>query len=246
MYQNYAEIRVLVIEDEPSWCTIISATLNSFGYSVAGVANHFEAAVKLLDTAEYDVVLLDVSLDGQNSGIELGRLLHQKYRKPFVYITGNAGSHTTAQILQTHPAAYLLKPIQPTALVTAVHSALRSYTATPTTRADEDLLFVKQGNRYKRIDWKNVAYLSSDKKYTAIFNSVDRTEYYIRSSLSNTLAYIIPEHLRSSFIQVNRAEALGISYIHEVRSNEVVTSFKTFALTDAYSVHLRKVLKVIS
>lgn len=235
---------MLIIEDEPSWCTIISATLNSFGYTIVGIANHYEAAIKLLDTSEYDVVLLDVSLDGQNRGIELGRLLHQHYRKPFVYITGNSSSHTTVQILQTFPSAYLLKPIQPTALVAAVQGALRGYV--PTTATDDDILFVKQGNRYKRIDWKNVAYLSSDKKYTAIFNSVDKTEYYIRSSLSNTLAYIVPHHLRASFVQVNRAEAVGISYIHEIKAGEVVTSFRNFQLTDAYISHLRKVLRVIT
>jgi DNA-binding LytR/AlgR family response regulator len=246
MYQGCEEIRVVIIEDESSWCTIISATLNSFGYTIAGIASDFEAAVRLLDMAEYDVVLLDVGLGGQNSGIELGRMLHQKYNKPFVYITGNAATHTTNQILQTFPAAYLLKPIQPTALVTAVQGALRAYTNVPATRTDEDMLFVKQGNRYKRVDWKNVAYLSSDKKYTAIFNTIDKSEYYIRSSLSNTLKYLIPDHLKSSFIQVNRAEAVGISYIHEVRGHEVVTSFKTFPLTEAYSAQLRKVLRVIT
>lgn len=246
MHNESDEIRVLVIEDEPSWSTIISASLSSFGYTVSGIADNYTSAIHLLNTAIYDVVLLDVSLDGQNSGIELGKLLHQQHHKPFVYITGNVSTHTTAQILQTHPAAYLLKPIQPTALVTAVQSALRNESNATATRSDDDMLFVKQGNRYKRIDWKNVVYLSSDKKYTAIYNSADKTEYYIRSSLSNTLSYIIPPHLRSNFVQVNRADAVGISYVHEMKGNEVITGYKTFQLTEAYIAQVRKTLKVIS
>ncbi len=246
------EIRVLLIEDEEIWATIIAANLNDFGYTVAGSANTFETAVSLLNSCEYDIVLQDINIQGRNSGIELGKMIRNLYHKPFIFITASFDKHTTQDAIQAGPSAYLTKPVNPTSLLIAIQNALNYFnnqvvaSAMPVRDEEKTFFFVKQGNRHKKIDWKDVVYLRSEKNYTCIFNAQDKTEYFIRSTLPKTLSYIIPDILQSNFVQVNRSEVMQLSFITEITGDEVVTRFGNFGVSEAHIKELKKHLRLIS
>lgn len=244
------EIEILIIEDEELWSQSLSANLNDFGYSVTGIADNFEDAVVALNQKNYDIVLLDININGRNSGLELGRMIHTLYQKPFIFITASHGSHTLDQAVASHPSAYLSKPVNPASLVITIQSAINNFdnkTSALETVPEEDyqFFFVKQGNKYKKINWKDVVCLRSEKKYTSILNAADKTEYFIRSTLPRTLQYIIPKQFRDKFIQVNRAEVLQSGFIQGVNGDEVETAHGVFAMTDSYSKDLRKVLNLL-
>ncbi len=247
------EIRVIVIDDEELWLKNLTTSLNNFGYTVAGTADSFESAVALLSSAEYDIVLLDISLklNIKKSGIELGQLISKHYHKPYIFITGSNYSHNLKEAIDSGPSAYLYKPVNPASLIATIQIALSNFTKDTTSvethkEPESDIFFVKQGARYKKIKWDEIVYLRSEVNNTVLFNSPDKVEYNIRSSLSNTMKYIIPHHLQSSFVQVNRAEAVNISFITEMAGEEIRTSNKVFTLTEAYRSGLKKAIHLIS
>ncbi len=246
----HQEIKVLIIEDEEIWMKSIATTLHDFGYTVSGIADNFEAAVELFNYADYDIALLDINLNSKNKGIELGRMMCTYYRKPFIFLTGSSDSHTLNDAINAGPSAYLTKPVHPAALIATLQSAINNFNNHTTYSEKEattnnNIFFVKQGNKYKKIDWTKIVYLRSDKNYTIIFNEIDKNEYLIRSTLSKILNFIIPPHLKSSFVQVNRAEAVHIAYVQELAGEEVRTSHKTLTVTEVYSSNLKKALNVI-
>lgn len=245
------EIRVIVVDDEEMWLQVIATTLNDFGYTVVGTAGDFESAMGIISNGEYDIALLDININGKNRGIELGKILTNVYNKPFVFITGSTDSHTVQDAINAGPSAYLTKPVHPASLVATVQSAINNFTnkATPTANVNADnnqFFFIKQGNKYKKLEWQNIIFLRSDKNYTTVYNSADKMEYFIRSPLSRTISMIIPPTLRSSFVQINRGEAVNIHFIQELANEEVHAAGHTFIVTDSFAPTLKKALTIIT
>ena len=72
--------RILHVEDEPSWRSIVSEILEAEGFRVTGAESQ-ERALKLLSENQYDLLILDLSLvpiDAHNTeGMQILELLNQ-------------------------------------------------------------------------------------------------------------------------------------------------------------------------
>ncbi|RYY98295.1 MAG: response regulator [Chitinophagaceae bacterium] len=244
------EISVLIIEDEPLWVQGLAQNLDAFGFSVAGTAHDFESGARALSTLPYDIVLLDIHLQGRESGIELGQLLSTIYQKPFIFITASYDAVTARNALRARPSAYLTKPVNPASLFATIQSALLNFSAreaAPAAReaAAPDSFFVKQGDKYKKLFWKDVVSLRSEKNYTGVLNAADGTTSFIRSTLPKTLRYLVPAELQDSFIQVNRGEVVQVSFIRELTRDGVRTPFGSFPVTESYLKPLKEKLRIL-
>jgi len=242
------EISVLIIEDEAIWSDSISMNLQDFGYAVAGIARTFEDAVVALGDCTYDVVLLDIFLNNRKSGVELGKLISAHYRKPYIYITSVSDKAILKEAVAAGPSAYLAKPVTPVTLIATIQTAINNFNnqvvADGRTEEDYSFFFIKTGNKYKKIAWKDVVCMRSDKKYTSLFYAPDKTEYYIKSTLTNTLRYVVPPALQNKFIQVNRAEAVQVSFITEYAGDEIKTAYRSLTISDTFTANLRKELRL--
>jgi len=244
------EISILVVEDEEIWIEQLHLILNEFGFTVTKAVSTVDDALAALSSSEYDLVLLDIHLNGQNSGIELGKIINKLYNKPFIFTTAS-NYHLMKQVTDSKASAYLTKPINPSSLFIAIQNAINNFSNNQpaSVKADEGnftSFFVKQGARYRKINWEDVAFLSAGKNYTSVFNAADKTEYYIRSSLQKILQYQIPKQLQKQFLQVNRSEAVQLSFIQEVMNDELKTAFKSFAISETYSKELKNKLHILS
>lgn len=243
------EIRAGIIEDEETYAKAIANTLRDSGYTVAWVASSFEAAVKELNMVNYDILLVDINLNGVDSGIELGKMIHAYYKKPYIFVTSNTDPDSIKQAVVASPSAYLTKPFQHATLVATIQCAIHNFgnnvSPAPAVAPINDFFFVKVGDKYPMLNWANIVYLRSERNYTVIFNSTDRVEYMIKNSLNKTLRFIIPPHFQQSFLQVNRSEAVQLRHISELNSEGVKTNYGTFALTESYSNGLKKAMNVI-
>lgn len=246
------DISILIIEDDAMWSQSLKNNLLNFGFKVVGTPNNFEGAIAALNSLTYDIALLDINLNNRNEGIELGKMLHNLYHKPFIFITGSFDQHTLDQAVEAKPSAYLTKPVNPVSLYVTIQSAINNFNnknvavAAKPAEADSESFFVKLGDKYKKISWKDVVYLTSDKNYTVVFNAADKKEYYIRSSMNRTLQYIVPRHLQGKFIQVNRSETIQVSFITELMADEAYTQYKAFSVSENYIKDLKKQLNIIA
>ncbi|EJW12193.1 putative response regulator receiver protein [Rhodovulum sp. PH10] len=77
---------ILVVEDEIMIRMLLEDMLGDLGYTIAGAVGRIDDAMKLAETGEFDIAILDVNLNGQTVGpvaeIIEGRGL------PFVFATG--------------------------------------------------------------------------------------------------------------------------------------------------------------
>ncbi len=244
-------ISVLVIEDEEIWANEIQLMLKELGFTVEAVSNNVEDALNALRTIDYDIALLDIYLNGKNSGLELGKMLFEFYHKPFIFIT-SSDTHSLTEAVKCKPSAYLIKPANKASLFVTIQSAIQNFNTHKTPQGflekEEPALshfFIKQGNHFKKIEWKNVWYLSSRKNYTKAVVKDNEQGYLFRSSIQKTINNIIPASINTFFVQINRSEVINISFAEELRGNELITSFGKFIISETYIDAVKKKLNIV-
>jgi len=115
---------VLVVDDERLVAREIAEDLQELGYEVPATASTVDEALALAREKRPDLVLLDVRIRGPRDGIDAAGLLRDRLRIPVVFLTACSDIETLARAKATDPFAYLLKPVSPTELRSAVEIAL--------------------------------------------------------------------------------------------------------------------------
>jgi CheY-like chemotaxis protein len=80
--------RILIVEDEPLTAFDNEVMLGDLGYDVVATLDSFDDAIELLDREDVDLVLGDVRLSGEQSGLDLARAA-KKRGIPVLFSTGH-------------------------------------------------------------------------------------------------------------------------------------------------------------
>jgi signal transduction histidine kinase len=101
--------RLLVLDDEPGVCATLAAVLRHQGYDVR-TATTLAAAVGLLGEAAFDLILIDLRLEGAEGHDVLTELRAIAAGATFVVLTSYATLELALQALQSGAYAYVVKP----------------------------------------------------------------------------------------------------------------------------------------
>lgn len=124
-----SSLNILIVEDEWIIALDIKRHLNKLGYRIAGTANSAENALELVAQTAPDLVLMDIYLQGETTGIEASELIRQQFNLPIVFLTAHADEATLAEAIATHPQAYVVKPFEEQDLSIAIQLALANHRA---------------------------------------------------------------------------------------------------------------------
>lgn len=117
-------MRILVVEDDEHILQVLTTILNSQNY-VVEVAIDGQAGWNLIDTFDYDLILLDVVLPKLN-GIDLCRQIRAKgLSMPILLLTARDNSHDKAIGLDAGADDYVVKPFDAEELVARIRALLR-------------------------------------------------------------------------------------------------------------------------
>src|ERR1051325_716721 len=100
------KIGILVVEDENIVAKDIQQSLKKLGYDVVGVSATGEDAIEKAEQAKPSLVLMDIMLKGEMSGIEAADYIRQKLNIPVIYLTAYADSGTLSKAKVTEPYGY--------------------------------------------------------------------------------------------------------------------------------------------
>ncbi|MGD1852810.1 MAG: response regulator [Leptolyngbyaceae cyanobacterium] len=129
--------KVMIVEDESIISLHIKGSLLRLGYSISGVAASGEAALRKIETTSPDLVLMDIHLKGDMTGIEVSKKIESDFQIPIIYLTANADSLTFQEAKQTSPYSYILKPFQEKELGMAIELALHQHQKKQRSRSSE-------------------------------------------------------------------------------------------------------------
>src|SRR6476469_579964 len=130
-----------VIDDDESVRESLPDLLREFGYAVQAVASA-EEFLTSGDLVRTRCLILDIAMPGM-SGPELQRELQRGGTAiPVVFITAHADETVRPRLLEEGAVDCLFKPFSETALLTALHSALRVASGMTTTSDPTTIVFV--------------------------------------------------------------------------------------------------------
>ena len=106
--------RILIVEDEPLTAFDNENMLGDAGYQIVATVDDFDEALEILEREEVHLVLSDVRLRSQRTGVDLAR--HAKGRGvPTLFATGNAypkaASIAVGCLMKPYTERQLLKAI---------------------------------------------------------------------------------------------------------------------------------------
>ena len=114
--------RILIIDDEPAVLRVLGLLLERNGFSVAS-ANNARDGLALLAEKGFDVVLTDIIMP-ELSGVDfLKELRRHDLDVPVILMTAGATLDSALDAIEYGAQQYLLKPVEPEALVHAVGRA---------------------------------------------------------------------------------------------------------------------------
>jgi DNA-binding response OmpR family regulator len=115
---------VFLVEDEVMIRMMVADMLEELGYRVVAEAGEIGEAMKLAQTADFDIAILDVNVNGKVIS-PVAELISARNR-PFIFATGY-GSSGLPEEFRDRPA--LQKPFQLETLARMIDAALKSQAA---------------------------------------------------------------------------------------------------------------------
>lgn len=138
--------RILIVDDDRLILTGLANGLEDRGYEVIKAASG-EEAVLLADTAQPDLVLMDICFPGI-SGIEAAQRIREKLDIPIIFLSALDTEEVVRQAITLGTLSYLVKPITIKQLVPAVETALaRGREVSKLKNSEENLALALKQNR---------------------------------------------------------------------------------------------------
>nr|GFA98448.1 hypothetical protein [Tanacetum cinerariifolium] len=130
---------LLIVEDEFMIANGLRRILEKGGYHVTGIAPTVAKAQALVEEHPPTIVLLDIFLQDDQTGIELAQWLSAR-DIPFVYLSANLTGPVLEAAKRTQPSGFLNKPFREKDVLNTLELALYRYT-----HAAEGMLRQQQG-----------------------------------------------------------------------------------------------------
>lgn len=103
--------KVLIVEDEQLIAQYFKIVVEHLGYSVCGIAETADDAIRMARDEEPGVVLMDVRLKGSFDGVYAAQEIFRHRPVPVIFITASKEPETMQRVGEDHPIEILIKPV---------------------------------------------------------------------------------------------------------------------------------------
>ncbi|HTE23914.1 sigma-54-dependent transcriptional regulator [Flavitalea sp.] len=103
--------KILIVEDQFIEAKSLNVILTNAGYSTCSIARSVTAALSIIEKEKPDLVLVDIFLQGEGTGIDLGKILNEK-NMAFVYLSANSNRQILEEAKTTKPYGFMVKPFR--------------------------------------------------------------------------------------------------------------------------------------
>lgn len=224
-----AKTSILVVEDEAIVAKDIQNSLKKLGYNVPSVENSGEDAIESAGQHRPDLVLMDIMLKGQISGIEAADQIKKRYEIPVIFLTAYADESTLSKAKVTEPYGYIIKPFKEIDLHTSIEMALYKhgkeqevkrerdlYSAIVTDKSSDDCIFVKSNSRLVKVKTEDISHVEALKDYVIIHTATGKF------TVHSTMKDIADKLSSNDFQRVHRSYIVRVDKINAIEQNNLV------------------------
>jgi len=226
-------IRILIVEDNVIIADDMQSMLEEIGYEIVDNVIVYEQAEEVLKTQQVDLVLIDIILASDRTGIDLGKHIRENYDIPFIFVTSNSDRATVENAKTVKPNGYLVKPFEQQDLYTSIEIALSNFTyGTGENKGEngpqstnevpmsnsvlKDSIFVKKQHLYYRIQFGDIQFIKADNVYLEV-NTVDK-KFLVRSPLKDYLEKLP----KTKFYRAHKSYIVNVDHIDAINSKDIM------------------------
>ena len=240
-------LKVLVVEDDPSIAESLSDILDLLGHEVLSVAESGEEAILQLCEEEPQIILLDIQLKGKMDGIEVAKLVKDKYNIPFIFTTAFADPDTIQRAIQEGPFGYIVKPYGIKDITAAIEVAITNHRLLSTIHKESnsapmlvnDQLYIKVDGVLTKVHQNEIDYVEAKGDYILI--RTKEQNHIVYSSLKK-----IQEKLNvDTFLQVHRSFIVNLNSIVSIRESSLIINKKEIPISRTFRAELLKKINTL-
>ncbi|WP_419211150.1 LytR/AlgR family response regulator transcription factor [Maribacter sp. X9] len=227
-------IKILIVEDNVIIADDMQSMLEEIGYEIVDNVIVYEQAVEVLKSQQVDLVLIDIILASDKTGIDLGKHIRENYDIPFIFVTSNSDRATVENAKTVKPNGYLVKPFEQQDLYTSIEIALSNFIYgkengnkgfsseelnddVPMSNSIlKDSIFVKKQHLYYRIQFGDIQFIKADNVYLEV-NTVDK-KFLVRSPLKDYLEKL-PQN---KFYRAHKSYIVNVDHIDAINSKDIM------------------------
>jgi DNA-binding LytR/AlgR family response regulator len=250
------KLNIFIVEDESIVAKDIQNSLTKLGYNVIGIANNGKDAVYRITELMPDLVLMDIMIKGDITGIDVSELIKEKINVPVIFLTAYADEATLAKAKITEPYGYILKPFKEIDLHSTIEMAVykhqkdaallkeRDFLYSLVENKDDnnkDILFVKANSRLVKVLLKDIYFIEALKDYVII--NTNNARYTVHSTMKD-----IEKKLgNADFARIHRSFIARLDKIQSIDSQNVIleNDKKTIPVGGSYREELMQKLNFL-
>lgn len=104
--------KVLIVEDDLILNLLYESYLERLDFETEGELVYGKTAIEAAKNIKPDLIIMDISLEGEIDGIEAMLEIRKFSDVPVIYITGNSDPYHVERAKETNYLDYLTKPIE--------------------------------------------------------------------------------------------------------------------------------------
>ncbi len=116
------ETEILIVEDEVLSAMSLQQDLKRSGYRNSRYVTTGEAALASLESGSVGIVIMDISLGGELSGVDIARIISLNHKIPVILASGYNYSDYKERIESLENVYFLKKPVRKVELINLVES----------------------------------------------------------------------------------------------------------------------------
>lgn len=249
-----AKINILVVEDENIVSKDIQQSLKKLGYNVVGSAATGEDAIELTEKNLPQLVLMDIMLKGDMSGIEAAEVIKERFNIPVIYLTAYADESTLNKAKVTEPYGYIIKPFKEIDIHTSIEMALYKHQKVSDLKKERDMLysvldkqstndliFVKSNSRLVKLKTVDIYYIEALKDYVVI------NTLHARYTIHITMKRMHAKLPANDFLRVHRSFIVRLDKIATIEQYNLIleNDKKQIPVGGSYKDDLSKKLNLV-
>jgi DNA-binding LytR/AlgR family response regulator len=224
-----SQYNILIVEDESIVAKDIQQSLKKQGYNVLDICSSAESAIEVAGEKKPDLILMDIMLKGDKSGIDAADIIRKSMNVPVVFLTAYADKSTLSKAKITNPYGYIIKPFKEIDLHTTIEMAIHKHASDNAVIKERDLLYSlvenKEGNsilflkshaRLDKVRANEVLFVEALKDYVRV--CTEKKDFVIHTTMKD-IESKLPHH---DFIRVHRSFIVRIDRIASINGNELI------------------------
>jgi CheY-like chemotaxis protein len=118
------KIKLLIVEDEYLVAFHLQEQLRKLGYEVDHPVATGEEAIRTVEQAQPDIILMDLRLAGTMDGVQTAEAIRTRFEIPIIFLTGYANEEVKERVSGLKSVACIVKPAMPPAIEAAIAAVL--------------------------------------------------------------------------------------------------------------------------